>query len=131
MTVLDMYIHGGEFFEKLLQERRQRVQPDRVDRRDANIARHHVLQRLHPAGQRLEGVDDLLAVVVEQLTLLGQPKHLLAAFDQQRIEMPLERADLLAHRRLRDLVDPRRAGKAPALGQVAKNPQALDLHKLS
>ena len=83
------------------------------------------MQRLHPAVERLVRVHHLLAILVEQLPLLGQAEHLFAALDQQCIEMFFQRADLLAHRRLGDSANTGRAGETATLRQVTKNLETL------
>jgi hypothetical protein len=54
---------------------------------------------------------------------------LLAALDEQRFEQALQRADLLANCRLRDVVDLSRLGEALRFSQIAKDFQTLNLHK--
>ena len=51
-----------------------------------------------------------------------------AAFDQEGLENPFERTDLLRNGRLRDLVDLRRFGKTLRFCKVTKHFQTLNLH---
>src|SRR5690349_17518146 len=81
--------------------------------------------------QRIIGMEHLLAVIVEHLAFAGEPKTFLASLNQQRFEQPLQRADLLAHGRLRHLVNVRGLGETFRLGQIAKDFKSLDLHKLN
>ena len=57
-------------------------------------------------------------------------KALLAPLDEQRVEHPLQGANLLADGGLGHLVNVRRLGKAFRLGQIAEYLQTLNLHKV-
>src|SRR5688572_1603261 len=126
-----MHVNRGIGLKKFLQERRQIVQPNTVNSRYPHRPGNKVLDLLQLAFQRLKRLDNLLAVVVKHLTFSREPELFLAAFDQQRLELPLQRTDLLAHRRLRHVIDLRRPRKTLRLRQVTKNLQTLDLHNLA
>jgi hypothetical protein len=105
------------------------VQADGINRRHADGAGNDVLQILQLAVQRLVGLDDLLAVIIKHLALAREAELFLAALDEQRLEEPLQRADLLADGGLGDAVDLRRLGETFRFCEVAKNLEAFDLHK--
>ena len=105
------------------------MQADAVNGGHANRAGNDVLDFLELAVERVVRLDDLFAVVVEHLALAGEAKFLLAAFDQQGLELAFQRTDLLADGRLGDVVDLRGLGEALGFGQIAKDFQALNLHK--
>ena len=71
----------------------------------ADVAGDDVLDLLQLALERVAGLQDPLAVIVEHVAFRREPEVLLAALDQQRVEPPLQRADGLAHRRLGHFVD--------------------------
>ena len=62
------------------------MQADAVDGRNADGAGNDVLDFLEFAVQSFVSADDLLAVIVEDLSLAGEAKFLLAALDEQRFE---------------------------------------------
>jgi hypothetical protein len=102
--VFDAHIHRREIMQEFFDERRQLVQPDRVNRRDANRAADHLLHLLQFREQFLVGVQHLLRRLVHALPLARELKLLLTAVDEEGLEVPLHRARLLADRRLRDAV---------------------------
>ena len=108
---------------------RQIMQPDAINGGHANVAGDDVLDLLHPAVDGVVGLEHPFAVVVKHFALRGEPEVLLAPLDKQRLEMPLQRADRLADRRLADAVDLRGLGEAFGLGQVAEYFKAFKLHK--
>ena len=128
-AVFDVHVDRRVALQELLQVGRQVVQADAVNGGDADGAGDDVLDLLQLAVQRVVGGDDLLAVVVEHLAFPGQAELLLAALDEQRFEEALQRADLLADRRLGHFVDLRGLGETLGLRQVTKHLQTLDLHK--
>ena len=87
-----------------------------------------VLDFLEAVVQRVVALDDLLAVFVEHLALAGEAELLLAALDEQRFELPLQRTDLLADGGLRHVVDLGRFGETFRFRQITKNFQAFNLH---
>ena len=97
------------------------MQADAVDRGHADVAGDDVLDLLQLALERVVGLQDPFAVVVEHLAFRGEAEVLLAALDQQRFEPPLQRADGLADGGLRHLVDLRGLGEALGLGQVTEH----------
>ena len=54
-----------------------------------------------------------------------------APFDEERFELPLQRADLLADCGLCDVVDLRGLGETFRLGQITEHFKAFYLHKPS
>ena len=104
------------------------MQADAVDGGHADGAGDNIFDLLQLAEERVVGLDNLLAVVVENLPLPSQPKLFLAAFDEQRFELPFQGADLLADRRLGDMIDLGGLGETFGLGQITEHLQALDLH---
>src|SRR4030095_6408763 len=103
--VLHMNVYGGEAFQELLQVRRKVMQPDTVDRRQPDRARNNIFDFLQLAVQSVVGLNNLLAVIVKNLTLPGEPEFLFTSLDQQRFENPLQGTNLLADRRLGHTVD--------------------------
>ena len=85
-----MHVDGRIGLEKFFDVGRQIVQANAVNGGHANRARNDVFDFLEPAMERLVGLDDLFAVFVEHLALAGEPEFFLAAFDQQRFELPLQ-----------------------------------------
>ena len=81
------------------------------------------------AVERVICPNDLLAVLIEDLSLTGQPEFFFAAFNQEGFERPFQRTDLLAYGRLSDFVDLRGFGKTLGFGQVTEDFEALNLHK--
>jgi hypothetical protein len=123
-----MDMDGGITLEELLQIRRQIMQPDAVNGGHADGAGDDVLNLLQLAEERIVSLDDLLAVIVEDLPLAGEPEFLLAPFDQQRLELAFQGADLLADRRLGYMVDLGGLGETFSFGEITKHLQAFDLH---
>ena len=105
------------------------MQANTVDRGDPNGPGDDLFDLVEFVVQRFVRVDDLLAVIVKHLPLASQAEALFAALDEQGLKQPLQRADLLADRRLGDLVNLRGLGKTLSLGQIAEYFKALDLHK--
>ena len=100
-----------------------------VNGRHADRAGDDILDFLQLVLEALVSLDDLFAVVVEDLTFTGQAEFFLAALDKQRLEDLLERTDLLADSGLRHLIYLSSLGKTLRLGKVAKHFQAFYLHK--
>src|SRR5262249_20950167 len=124
-------VHRRVILHELFDVRRKVMKADAVDRRDADRAGNDVLDFLQPAVQGVVGLNDLFAEIVQDLALARETELLLAALNQQRLELALQRTDLLAHGGLRDVVDLRSFGEALGFRQVAEDFQALYLHKQS
>ena len=105
------------------------METDAVNRRDADGAGNDVFDFLQSAVEGIVGLNDLLAVFVENLAFAREPEFLFAAFDEQRFELPFQRTDLLADGRLGHVVDVRGLGKTFRFRQVAKYFEAFDLHR--
>ena len=88
-----------------LDERRQLVEPDGVDGRNPNGPADDLLHFLHLREEFLVDMEHLLGRVVNPLAFARQLKLLLAAIDEQRLEMPLHRPGLLADSGLRNTVE--------------------------
>src|SRR5579862_4608625 len=128
-AVFDVNIDGWIILQEFFHIRRQVVQSDAVNGCHPDSPRDDFLNLLKFVVQGVISVDDLLAVIVEHLAFARQTEPFLAALNQERFEQPLQRADLLAHRRLGDLVNLRGLGKTLRLGQIAEYFETLDLHK--
>jgi len=96
------------------------VQADAVNGGQTDGTGDDVLDLLEPVLERVISLDELFAVIVEHLAFAGQAKFLLAALDEQRFELALQRTDLLAHGRLGDVIDLRRFGETLRFGQITK-----------
>ena len=106
------------------------METDAVNRRHADGAGDDVLDFLKLALEGVIGLDDLLAVFVEDLAFAGEPELFLAPFDEERLELTFKGTDLLADGGLRDPVDLRGFGKTLRFGEVAEDFQTFYLHKL-
>ena len=106
------------------------MEADAVNGGDADGAGDDVLDFLQFALQEVISLNHLLAEIVKYLALAGETEFFLAAFDEQRFELALERAYLLADSGLRDFVDLGGLGETFSLGKVAEDFEALYLHKL-
>ncbi len=111
-VILHVDIDRAVGLQEALQVRREIVEADGVNRRDPQRAGHDIAELLELGSQRVVRLDDLLAVLVQNLALARQAKLLLAALDERRAELVLQGADLLAHRRLGDVIDLCRLGEA-------------------
>src|ERR1017187_1825696 len=127
-SVLDADVDRGKVVEEPLDVGRKLVEPDRVDRRDPYGPAHHLLHLLELREEHLVGVEDLLRRFVDALALARQLELLLAAVDQERLEMALHGPRLLAHGRLGDAVQPCGLGKALGLHEVSKDFEVFNLH---
>ena len=127
-AVVDLHVHLRVQDAELLQERRQLVQADAVDRGDAQFARHDVLQFPDAVAEALEGVQDFLARFEQCAPFLGHGEILLAALDQADVKALLQSPDLLTDRALRDRVEIGRPGEAGGFNEVAEDLESLDLH---
>src|SRR5262249_17622066 len=115
-------------FQEFFQVGRQIVQADAVNGGHADGAGNDVFDLLQLAEERIVSLDDLLAVIVKNLALAGEPELFLAPLDQQRLELAFERTDLLADRRLGHVIDLGGLGETFGFGEVAEDLQAFDLH---
>ena len=104
------------------------MQANAVDSCNADGARDDVPHLLEAVNQPLVSQDDFLTVFVEHLALASQSELLLAALDEESLELPFQGGDLLADRTLSDVVDQCRLGERFRLGEVAENFEGLDLH---
>lgn len=66
------------------------MQTDAVNRRHPNGAGDDVLDLLQPAVKRIEGLDDLLAEIVEHLAFPREAEFLFAPFNEQRFELAFQ-----------------------------------------
>jgi hypothetical protein len=96
------------------------VEADRVDGRDPDRAADDLLHLLQLAQEFVVGMQDLLRRFIDPLPLARELELLLAAVDQQGLEVPLHRPGLLAHRRLRDAVQLGGFGKALRFDEVGE-----------
>ena len=106
------------------------MKSDAINRRNTNRARDNILHLLQPVVQGIIRLDDLLAEIVKNFSLAGQPELFFAPLNQQGLERPFKGTDLLADRRLRDLIDLRRFGKTLRFCKVTEDLQTLNLHWL-
>src|SRR5689334_11211755 len=88
-AVLEVDIDARMFLEESLDVGRKLMQPDRVNAGQADIPGDDVLNLLHPALKGIVVLQDLLAVIVNQLAFGREPEILFASFNQQRFELPL------------------------------------------
>ena len=93
------------------------------------LLREDVLDLLQLAVQRVVGGDDLLAVIVKDLSFAREAELLFAALDEQRLELAFKRADLLADGGLGHAIDLGSLGEALGFGEVAEYFKTFDLHK--
>ena len=114
--------------QELLDEGRQLMEADGVDRRDADRAADDLLHLLQLAQEFLVLVQDFLRRLVHPQALARELELLLAAIDQQRLEMPLHRTRLLTDGGLCDAVQLGRFREALGLDQVGENFEILHLH---
>jgi hypothetical protein len=131
VAVFDVNVHHRINLHEFCEVRRQIVQADAVDRRHTNRAGNDVLQFLQFAVQRVVGLDDLLAIIIEYLAFARQARILFAALDEHGFEDASERTELLAHGRLGHVVDLGGLGKALGIGQIAEYFKTFNLHKRS
>ena len=80
--------------------------------------------------KRIVGLDDLFAVIVEHLAFTGEAEFFLAPLDEQRFELPLQGTDLLADRRLGDLLICAALVKLSVSAKSQNTFKTFDLHKL-
>jgi hypothetical protein len=121
-------VDTGIALEELFYVRRQHVQANTVDGRDPDASGHDVLDFLELALEGLVHLQNLFAMLIKHAAFRSQAEILFAALNQERFELPFERADGLADRRLRHAVYLSRFGEAFRLGQIAENLQTFDLH---
>ena len=121
LTIFDVDVHGRIALQEFPDKRGQVMQPDAVNGRDLNGAGDDVLELLQFAVQRLIGLDDLLAVIVEHLAFLGEPELLSATFNQPRLESARQSTDRLADSGLRDPADLGGLGEAFRFSEVAEH----------
>lgn len=86
---------------------------------------------LHLLDQRTVDSQNFLAAVIQHLAFAGQPDKFyfpLIPVQQGAFEGTLQRADLLADRRLRDPVNDGASAEAPCVNQITKYFKASNLH---
>ena len=71
----------------------------------------------------------MFAEIIKHLALARESEFFLAALDQERFELPLQRADLLTDGGLGDTVYLGGFGETFRFGEIAKDFQAFNLHK--
>jgi len=115
--------------EEALHGRRQRVEPDAVDRRDHDRASDGVRPMLQRLLERGQAGHHLLGAGVHQLARVGD-SHVAAGppLDQPAPVLAFQVAELLADRRLGHEVQAGRPREAAALDQVAERLEGLDGH---
>ena len=127
-AVFDAHVDVRELLHERLHVRREFVQADGDDGRDVDGAADDLAHLLHLAADLFVAVEDVLGGLVEAPALARQPELLLAAVDDQDVEVLLHRAQLLADGRLGDGVELGGFGEAFVVHQVAEDLQVLDVH---
>ena len=127
--VIDVDVDGGVSAQEFADVRGEIVKTDAVDGGEADGAGDDVLDLLESGEERVVGLDDLFAVFVEQLALASESELLLAALDEERLELTFERRDLLADGGLGDAVDLSGFCEAFGFGKIAEHSKTLDLHE--
>ena len=128
-AVLDADVDRGEVVQEFLDVRRQLVEADRVNGRDADRAADDLLHLLQLGEEFVISMQNLLRGIINPLTLAGQLELLLAAIDQQGLEVALHRPGLLTHRRLGDAIEFGRLGETFRFNQIGEDLEVFDLHK--
>jgi hypothetical protein len=116
-----MDVNGRIVLEKAFDVRRQIMQTDAVNGRHADRPGDDVLDLLQLVMQAIVGLDDLFAEIVEDLAFPRQAEFLLAALDEQGLELSFQRTDLLAHGGLGDPIDLRGLGETLRFCQVTED----------
>src|SRR5258707_1314188 len=96
------------------------MQANAVNRGHPNGAGDDLFYLVELVVQGFVSMDDLLAVIIEHLAFASQAEPLFAPLDEQGLKEPFQRANLLADRRLGDLIDLRGLGETFGLGQIAE-----------
>ena len=78
-----MHVDGWATLEKAFHARRQHVQTESINGRDADVPGDDILDLLQLALEGVVRLQDLFAVIVNHLAFLREPQVLLAALDQQ------------------------------------------------
>ena len=105
------------------------MEADAVDGGDADGAGDDVFDFLEFALEGIISADDLLAVIVKDLAFTSEAEFFFAALNEQGFEEAFKGTNLLADRRLGDIVDLGGLGKALGFGQVTEDFEAVNLHK--
>ena len=115
---------------KLAHHRRQFVEADAVDGRDAHRPADCALLTSHALLKPRVGLKNFAARRVESLARLRQMKIAASAhaLKQATLEPRFKHAHLLAHSRLRNEVALRRLRKTARLNEVAEDFERFDLH---
>ena len=121
----------GELFPVLLQIRRQFVEADAVNRRNAERTHNHLPHAEESALERVGRLENLPRGVEKHPALGGEGKVAAAAFDERDVESLLDRPHLLADGALRNADDFRGPRKACRLRERGKNPEHLNLHDIA
>ena len=128
--VLHPHIYRREIVQKPFNIGRQFVEPDGINRRDANRAADHLLHLLQLGQQLFITVQQILRCLVDRLAFSRELELFLAAINQQGLKMLLHRPSLLAYGGLSDTINFRRLRKTLGFDEVGKDFEILNLHKL-
>jgi hypothetical protein len=115
--------------QELLHERRKRVQAEAVHGGDAQRAAHRLRALAQLLFERVQLLQDGLALSVEQAPRLRRHREApRAPLDEPAIVPPLERGELLTHGGLRHEIELPGFAEAAGFDQVAERFQGLDVH---
>ena len=104
------------------------METDRDDGGDVDGAADDLAHLLHLAGDLLVAVQDILGGFIQAPAFAGEAELLLAAVDDQDVEVLFHRAELLADGRLRDGVELGGLRKAFVVDQVPEDLEVFDVH---
>ncbi len=85
-----MDVDGGMGAEELLEVGGKVVEANGIDGGDADGSGDDVFHLLETGEEGVMGLDDLVAVFVEELAFAGEAELLLRAFDEEAIELAFE-----------------------------------------
>ena len=112
----------GVFFVKRRQARGQPERPEPDGGRDPQFAKYLLLAVADARGGGIEALGHVLGRVKQQFALLGQDQTARMAVKQGRVQPFLQRADLAADGRLRQMQRIARMRQAARIGHGMKNP---------
>jgi hypothetical protein len=128
--VREPHVHLGVLGQAPLDGGWERVQAHAVHRGHAHRARHYVRPRAQALLEGAQALQQRLHLVVEETARLGGARaDARRPLDEAPAVAPLQRAQLLAHRRLGDEVQPSRAREAARLHEVAEGLEGLHVHR--